>query len=111
MRGRNVWEWVLPFHLAQPAQRFAQDFTFRRDLRCVWKMLVLAAAAAAEVGAQRFDALARGLQNPQRARVHHAFLPANFFHFGALAGQNPRRQNRASGMEAQRLAAVNQLDR
>jgi hypothetical protein len=74
-------------------------------------MLVLAAAAAAEVPTQRFDALARRLQNPQRARVHNPFLPANFFHFGALAGQHARRENRAPGLEAQRLAAVHQLDR
>ena len=62
-------------------------------------------------GHSGFDALGRRLQNPQRARVHHTFLPADFFHFGALAGQNARRKNRVPGVEAQRLAAVNQLDR
>jgi hypothetical protein len=43
--------------------------------------------------------------------MDHTLLPADFFHFDALAGQNARGKNRAPGMEAQRLAAVNQLDR
>jgi hypothetical protein len=74
-------------------------------------MLVLAAATAAKVWTERFDTLARRLQNPQRTRVDNTFLPADFLHFSAFAGQNTRRQNRAPGMEAQRLAAINQLDR
>ncbi len=60
---------------------------------------------------QRFDAVGRGRQNPQGARVHHTFLTSHFFHLGALTGQNARGQNRAPGVEAQGLAAVNQLDR
>jgi hypothetical protein len=74
-------------------------------------MLVLAAAAVAEVWTLGFDALTRGLQDPQWARVHYTFLTANLFHFDAFTGQNARRQNRAPGVEAQRLAAVYQLDR
>ena len=74
-------------------------------------MLVLAAAAAAEIRTPRFDALGRGRKNPQRASMDHTFLPADFFHFGSFAGQNARREYRVPGMEAQRLAAINQLDR
>ena len=107
MRGNGPF----PFHLAQPSQRFPQDFDFRGNLRGVYEMLILAAATAAEVWARGFYAPGRRLQNPQRARMNDALLPAEFFHFGALARQNAWRENRAPSMEAQRLAAVNQLDR
>jgi hypothetical protein len=43
--------------------------------------------------------------------VDYTLLPADFFHQGALAGQNERSKDRVSGMKAQGLAAVNQFDR
>ena len=107
MRGNGPF----PFHLAQPSQRFPQDFGFCGNLRGVYEMLILAAATAAEVWARGFYAPGRRLQNPQRVRMNDAFLPAEFLHFGALARQNAWRENGAPSMEAQRLAAVNQLDR
>jgi hypothetical protein len=42
--------------------------------------------------------------------VNDAFLPPDFRHFGSLAGQNARDQDRMSCMKTERLAAIDQLD-
>jgi hypothetical protein len=49
-----------PFDPAQAAQGFAQDLLLERELLLVVKVLVVAAAAAGEVGAACFDAIAGG---------------------------------------------------
>ena len=75
------------------------------------KMLVLAPAAEAEIGTRRLDAMGRRLNNAQRPRVDYTFLSAKLFHLRAFAGQNAGHQNRVPLMEAQRFAAVHELDR
>jgi hypothetical protein len=74
------------------------------------EVLVLAAATAAEVRAGRFDALRRGLENPQRAGVDDSFGCADLFHFHPLSGKYARHQDRPPSVMTQGIATVNQLE-
>jgi hypothetical protein len=75
------------------------------------EVLVLATAAAAEVGARGIDALGGRLQDAKRTGVHDAFGNANRLHLRALSGKEAWRQHRPARVVAESIATVHKLQR
>jgi hypothetical protein len=95
--------------LAEPPQRLAENFGLVFELSFVRDVLIVAAAANAEVGASRRLALGRGFEQPIHARAHELL-----FFLDRQRGDTLRRENewheygRAIVMR-QAVAAVNQF--
>ena len=99
-------------HFADPLDDFPQDGAFGFELRRVGQVLVMTAAATAEIRAFRRDSLGRGLEDFDRSPFDQSAPLALHLDAHALAGRYVRRQHHAPIHPRQSIPAVDQfLDR
>ncbi len=105
MRG-NV---ARPIDAAEAAQRLAKDFRFVLELSVVGNVLVVAAAAHAEMRAGRDGAIRGWLDEPLQARANEFLLLLDRLGGDALGRQHERDEDRGAVVVGEAFPAVNQL--
>jgi hypothetical protein len=96
-------------NLSEESKRFTQDFALGGELALVTEMLVMAAAAASEIGAGRRDARGGGLEDAQGARLHNALRVANGLDLQPFSGKREGNQHGAAPRMSERRAAVHEF--
>lgn len=107
--GRYHFDLLGSRGLTQPQQCFCQNFSLGGELVLIWRVLVMAAAAAPESIAAGVDALRRGFEYFERARVYQPrFFPLRR-RSNPFARQHEGREHHASVQASESIAAIDQL--
>ena len=93
----------------EPTQFFYQDVALDFELPFVGRVLVVAPAAACEIGAARGDAIGRGFEHGCRAGAQQAGLFLTGLGADAFTGQHERRKNYAAIQTREAITPVNQF--
>ena len=108
-RGGVDGDFFFPVEFAQPPQGFAQDVHFQLQLVVVAQVLVVAAAAAGEVGAVGLDAVGGGLHHLGRQGADELARLFDGDDFHLLAGEHEGNEDRFAVVMGEPVAAIDQL--
>ena len=88
LRARNYFSNITGGDAANPLEQIAYLLVLEPELHGVIQVLILAAAALAEVRAKRLDPLGGGSHDTKKPRSGEALLYLRHFHFHDLARSN-----------------------